>query len=124
MFADYPVAVQIYNHWRKHLLAAYWQSLGLTVIPTVGWIGPDSYSWCFDGEPIGSSVAVSSVGVMKNREARTMFTNGYREMLSRLQPDKIIFFGDVPDECPGNIEHHNPYYETFTSKRSFADRAR
>ena len=23
-----------------------------------------------------------------------------------------------------NIEHHDPYYETFTSKRSFADRAR
>ena len=124
MFADYPVAVQIYNHWRKHLLAAYWQSLGMTVIPTVGWIGPDSYAWCFDGEPEGGTVAVSSVGVMKNREARTMFTTGYREMLSRLQPDKIIFFGDVPDECQGIIEHHRPYYETFTSKRSFADRAR
>ena len=53
-----------------------------------------------------------------------MFTTGYREMLSRLQPDKIIFFGDVPDECQGIIEHHRPYYETFTSKRSFADRAR
>ena len=124
MFSDYPVAVQIYNHWRKHHLAAYWQSLGITVVPTVGWIGKDSYAWCFDGEPEGSTVAVSSVGVMKNRDARKLFVNGYAEMLTRLQPDKVIFFGDVPNECKGNIEHHDPYYETFTSKRSFADRAR
>ncbi len=36
MFSDYPKAVQIYNHWRKHHLAAYWQSLGMTVIPFRG----------------------------------------------------------------------------------------
>ena len=37
----------------------------------------------------------------------------------RLQPEKIIFFGDVPDECKGNIEHHTPYYDTFTRKLPF-----
>ena len=46
------------------------------------------------------------------------------EMLIRLQPRKIIFFGDVPDECSGNIEHHDPYYHTFTKGLSFADKAR
>ena len=61
---------------------------------------------------------------MKNRDVRRMFLAGYREMLVRLQPEKIIFFGTVPDECQGNIEHHDPYYDTFTSGRSFADRAR
>ena len=29
LFADYSRAVQIYNHWRKHQLGAYWQQLGL-----------------------------------------------------------------------------------------------
>ena len=53
-----------------------------------------------------------------------MFLAGYKEMLTRLQPTKIIFFGDVPDECRGNIEQHDAYYHTFTKGLSFADKAR
>ena len=119
MFADYPRAVQIYNHWRKHQLGAYWQQTGMTVIPSIGWVGRDSYRWCFDGEPVGGTVAVSSVGTQKSKEARHMFLDGYNEMMARLMPSKIIFFGDVPTECEGNIEHHAPYYETFTRSLPF-----
>lgn len=110
MFTDYPVAVQLYNHWRKHQLGAYWQSLGLTVIPSICWSDHDSYAWCFDGDPVGGTVAVSSVGTQKNPLARTLFLDGYAEMMRRLQPEKIIFFGDVPAGCTGCIEHHNAYY--------------
>ena len=119
MFADYPRAVQIYNHWRKHQMGAYWQQAGMTVIPSIGWIGRDSYSWCFDGEPVGGTVAVSSVGTQKSKEGRRLFLDGYNEMMARLMPSKIIFFGDVPRECEGNIEHHAPYYETFTCSLPF-----
>ena len=119
MFADYPRAVQIYNHWRKHQLGAYWQRAGMTVIPSIGWIGRDSYSWCFDGEPVGGTVAVSSVGTQKSKEGRRLFLDGYNEMMARLMPSKIIFFGDIPKECEGNIEHHAPYYETFTRSLPF-----
>ena len=110
MFTDYPVAVQLYNHWRKHQLGAYWQSLGLTVIPSICWSDHDSYAWCFDGEPVGSTVAVSSVGTQKNPLARALFMDGYAEMLRRLEPEKIIFFGDVPAGCTGCIEHHNAFH--------------
>ena len=119
MFADYPRAVQIYNHWRKHQLGAYWQQTGMTVIPSIGWIGRDSYNWCFDGEPVGGTVAVSSVGTQKSKEGRRLFLDGYNEMMARLMPSKIIFFGEVPRECEGNIEHHAPYYETFTRSLPF-----
>ena len=110
MFTDYPVAVQLYNHWRKHQLGAYWQSLGLTVIPSICWSDHDSYAWCFDGEPVGGTVAVSSVGTQKNPLARALFMDGYAEMLRRLEPEKIIFFGDVPAGCTGCIEHHNAFH--------------
>ena len=92
----------------------------MLVVPTIGWINEDSFAWCFDGEPEGGAVAVSSVGAMKNRDARRMFVRGYQEMMIRLQPEKVVFFGDVPDECRGNIEHHAPYYETFTRELGFA----
>lgn len=122
MFADYPKAVNVYNHWRKHQLAAYWQRNGVTVIPSVSWVGPDSWEWCFDGEPKGGVVAVSSIGTQKSVQAKEMFIAGYMAMLNRLQPEKVIFFGKVPADCKGNIEHHAPYYETFTHERSFDDK--
>ena len=117
MFTDYPVAVQLYNHWRKHQLGAYWQSLGMTVIPSICWSDHDSYAWCFDGEPVGGTVAVSSVGTQKNPLARTLFLDGYEEMMRRLLPEKVIFFGDVPTGCTGNIEPHEPYYRGVHAKR-------
>ena len=117
MFTDYPVAVQLYNHWRKHQLGAYWQRLGLTVIPSICWSDHDSYAWCFDGEPVGGTVAVSSVGTQKNPLARTLFLDGYEEMMRRLLPEKVIFFGDVPTGCTGNIEPHEPYYRGVHAKR-------
>lgn len=117
MFTDYPVAVQLYNHWRKHQLGAYWQSLGLTVIPSICWSDHDSYAWCFDGEPVGGTVAVSSVGTQKNPLAQTLFLDGYMEMMRRLEPEKIIFFGDVPTGCTGSIEPHEPYYRGVHAKR-------
>ena len=130
MFADYPKSVQIYNHWRKHQLGAYWQELGLTVIPTISWVDASSFEWCFDGEPKNGTVAVSSVGTQKNRESKRLFIEGYRAMTERLTPEKIIFFGDVPEECKEyaadrcEIEHHSPYYETFTRGLAFSQRAR
>ena len=117
LFTDYPKSVQIYNHYRKHLLGAYWQRMGMTVVPSICWSDHDSYEWCFDGEPQGGTVAVSSVGTQKNPQARDFFLDGYKEMLSRLQPSKIIFFGDVPSGCDGNIERHEAFYKSVNSRR-------
>ena len=37
MYTDMPLAMQIYNHYRKHWLAAYWQQCGFTLCqPYVG----------------------------------------------------------------------------------------
>lgn len=106
LYRDYPKALQIYNHYRKHWLGAYWQANGLTVIPTICWSDRESFNWCFDGEPEGSVVSVSNVGCVKDKEKRQMFKDGYREMIIRLQPSKIIFYAhtfDI-DDFSGNIE--------------------
>lgn len=115
MFTDYPIAVQIYNHFRKHQLAAYCQSRGLTVIPSICWSDHSSYEWCFDGEPVGGTIAVSSVGTQKSKVSRSLFLDGYREMMQRLKPSKIIFFGDVPDGCDGHIEQIPAFYNSLAN---------
>ena len=118
MYTDFPRAVCIYNHYRKHWLGAYWQMHGIKVIPTIAWIGKDSYEWCFDGEPEGYTVAVSSVGTQVHKESRQLFIDGYKEMLVRLQPEKIIFYGEkIPDECTGNIIHVKSFQQKWRTEQ-------
>ena len=102
-YTDFPKSIQIYNHYRKHWLGAYWQLHGIRVIPTISWSDADSFSWCFDGEPVGGTVAVSSVGTQVSKESGRLFMAGYNEMLNRLKPSAIIMYGKVPDGCEGNI---------------------
>ena len=103
MYTDWPKAVQIYNQYRKHWLAAYWQMHGINVIPTIGWSDEASHAWCFDGEPVGGAVAVSSIGTQQGKVSKRLFLAGYNAMLERLRPTKIIMYGSVPDGCEGNI---------------------
>lgn len=116
-YTDMPMAMQIYNHYRKHWLAAYWQLHGITVYPTISWSTPDSYEWCFDGEPMGGVVAVSSVGTQKNAESKRLFLRGYEEMMKRLKPSWVIFYGKVPLECDWNIIRIKPHYDDIVMRR-------
>lgn len=122
LYTDMPVAMQIYNHYRKHWLAAYWQLHGMTVYPTIAWSTPDSYDWCFDGEPAGGIVAVSSVGTQRNEESKRLFLRGYEEMIKRLEPAWVIFYGKVPEECDWNVIRINPYYKEIERRRKEAAR--
>lgn len=112
-YTDFPKAIQIYNHYRKHWVGAYLQEAGIQVIPTISWSTPDSFEWCFDGEPQGGVVAVSSLGVMNSKEKKELFLIGYKEMVRRICPDTIIFYGYVPDECIGNIVRVRAFTEKF-----------
>lgn len=116
-YTDMPMAMQIYNHYRKHWLAAYWQLHGITVYPTISWSTPESYDWCFDGEPVSGIVAVSSVGVMKEEESKRLFLQGYEEMMKRLSPPWVIFYGIVPDECDWNVIRIKPHLDDIKERR-------
>lgn len=103
LFTDWPVAAQIWNHYRKHYIAALLQSQGCKVYPSISWSDKRSYAWCFDGEPVGATVCVSSVGTQYYDSTRRLFLHGYDAMLERLKPATILFYGNVPPECRGNI---------------------
>lgn len=112
-YTDMPMALQIYNHYRKHWLGRYLALQGITVIPTISWSTPDSFRWCFDGEPQNSVVAVSNVGCMRDSDCRELFFTGLEEMKRRLSPVKILCYGS-PIDGTVNIP---PYYDVIKRKR-------
>lgn len=104
LYPEFPKAINIFNHYRKHWLGAYWQEHGINVIPTICWSDSDSFDYCFDGEPEGGIVAVSNVGCMQNKELRENFKVGYKEMLIRLQPKLVLFYAHTFDDYEGPVK--------------------
>lgn len=115
LYIDFPIALQILSCYRRQWCGAYWQSLGIDVIPDVIWGRKDSFDFCFEGIPKHSTVAISTVGVKKdkewNNEKDSLFRDGYNEMLKRLEPTTILFYGDMIDGLEGNIIRIPSYYE-------------
>ena len=103
MYRDYPLALQINSHYRRHWLGAYWQAQGMTVVPTICWSDERSFDWCFDGDPRNGTVAVSSVGTQAETRAKCLFLLGFEQMISRLQPQMVLFHGRIPPEIPTKL---------------------
>lgn len=112
-FRNWSKAAQIWNHYRKHYIGAQMQTMGLRVYPTISWSDEKSFDWCFDGEPAGGTVAVSSIGTQRDSECKRYFMLGYDAMLERLNPETVIFYGPVPEECRGNIVRIKAFQEKF-----------
>lgn len=116
-YTDMPVAMRLYNHYRKHWLGAYWQAHGIRVIPTICWSTPDTYDWCFDGEPKNTVISISSVGTQAKPESKETFSAGCKEAIKRLKPTKILWHGKCPEEFRQNVIQINPHYEDIARRR-------
>ena len=115
MFVEMPIALQLFSTFKNRWVGAYLQEQGISVIPTVRWGDLTSFNFCFDGIEKGSIVAVSTIGIKKEK---SYFMFGYNEMLSRIRPSKIICYGKPFDEMKGDIIEVD-YGETNNLSKSF-----
>lgn len=101
LYTDFPKAVQIFNHYRKHWVARYWQEHGIKVIPTICWSDESSFDWCFDGEPRGATVSISVLGCNKSEQMKRDYWIGFNKAIEVLKPSRILLFkGSSPVELP------------------------
>lgn len=120
MYTNYPQAFQIWQVYRNRWCAAYWQSHGIKVIPTVSWSTEESYDYAFLGIPKGSVVAIGTVGIMNDENAKTLFLNGFKELLRRVEPSEVLIYGNTLEELSEypNIRWFEPYmYTRFQKKK-------
>ncbi len=117
MFVEMPIALQLFATFKNRWTGAYLQQQGIKVIPTVRWGDLTSFNFCFDGIEKGSIVAVSTIGVKKQK---SHFMLGYNEMLSRIKPSKIICYGKPFDEMKGDIIEVD-YAKTNNLQKSNSD---
>lgn len=99
-YAEMPPWRQLQSVSANRWVGAYWQSNGLTVIPTVSWSTPGNYEYCFDGVERHAIVAIGTIGCWRSKR---LFLSGYRAMLKRLDPEAVICFGKPFDEMGGKL---------------------
>ena len=93
-YADFPFPIKIYNTYRMRLFGYWYGILGGAVINNVRWGGEKTFSYCFDGIPQNSVVAVGTVASgLSNPQNRKLFEDGFLKMIEVLKPHTVIVYG-------------------------------
>lgn len=96
---DYSVFTNGYSQFNNaslllnRLIASYWQGMGRYVILTLSWALEDTYETAFSNIEKVVVVAVSTEGVNDWK----CFKNGFLEMLQKVEPTKICWYGKIPN---------------------------
>lgn len=93
LYTNMPIAMMIWNTYRSRLIGQMMQDYGCTVIPTVSWAGADSYDFAFDGLPTGGTIAVSTIGVKRSKDAFDIWVQGMDECMKTVKPHNVIVYG-------------------------------
>jgi hypothetical protein len=116
LYRDLPLAIQIYNVYRSRALGHWWQNNNIRVIPNIRWGDKRTYEFAFDGIQPGGTVAVGSLGGLKNSINRHYFLLGFDEMLKRIMPDTVVIYGGVPEQIRINCENTGAKFIQFNTQ--------
>lgn len=93
VFWNYPRYRQLQSICQSREIGSWLQRNGIPVIPCVRWGKKDTYTFAFDGIEPGGTIAVGTVGAMREKEARIVFESGFTPMIDRLKPKRIVVYG-------------------------------
>lgn len=93
LYTNMPIAMMIWNTYRSRLIGQMMQDYGCTVIPTVSWAGADSYDFAFAWLPTGGTIAVSTIGVKRTKDAFDIWVQGMDECMKIVKPYNVIVYG-------------------------------
>ena len=109
-YRDMPRPMQLWNMYRSRVIGSYWQTYGVTVIPTLQWAGVESLEYAFDGLPHHSTLAVTTLGVRDDKQAEALWRAGMGEALRQLEPETILLHGTPLDD----FDWHGTQVHMFT----------
>ncbi len=98
--ADFPDPWKRFNTYRMRSFGCWMNQKKIPVINCVRWGTYETWCYCFDGIPKGSTVCIGTVASgMRKLESRPLFTNGLRKMIEVINPKRIIIYGSSNYSC-------------------------
>ncbi|MBR6366081.1 MAG: DUF4417 domain-containing protein [Lachnospiraceae bacterium] len=93
-YLDFPDPIKRYNTYRMRAFGCWMHSNEIPVINNVRWGTEETWSYCFEGIPEGSVVAIGTIASkLKTPETRYIFEKGFSELIKIIHPRMIIIYG-------------------------------
>jgi hypothetical protein len=106
LWPQMPRVMQMWQTYRNRWVGALWEANGIKVIPTVSWSDRASHDFAFLGLPVGGVVAVSTVGLVRQRERHPAFLAGYSAMMKACRPATVICHGRLIPGMSGDVREY------------------
>ena len=93
-YVDFPYPINIFNLYRSRAFGFWLTKQNIEVIHNVRWGYKDTWKYCFNGIPKGSTVCIGTVASgLRKCNNRSLFENGFLQMLHTIQPKTNIIYG-------------------------------
>jgi len=107
LYTDMPDVLRQYNIYRNRWCGCFWHDAAkLNVIPSVSWLGPETWDYCFAGIPQGSVVAMNGIGSNPRGRPYELYKAGFLAMLDIIKPPAILSYGFMPAELKAMVPTH------------------
>ena len=93
MYSNMSQAQIIWNCYRNRVLTFWLQRNGIPAIPVLEWSSISDFSFCFDGIPRGSVVAIGLYGCRKNAIKRFALLQGFYRACEIVEPKTVVAYG-------------------------------
>lgn len=111
MYTSMPKAQLIWNCFRNRAVAYWLQSNGFDVVPVVEWAIYSDFSWCLDGLPKQSTLAIGTYGSHASSIKKYGLIKGIERICIELEPTALICYGSeiksINSLCPRVIWEEN-----------------
>lgn len=115
--ADFPDPLKRYNTYRMRAFGCWAKNRDIPVINNVRWGTMETWTYCFDGIPQNSIIAIGTVASnLKLRKTWPNFENGLYKMVKILKPKLIIVYGSSGYPFFDRLRNDGIEIITFPSK--------
>ena len=93
LYAEFPMAVQLFNVYRSRWVGCAMQDAGILTIPDVQWSDDASFEYCFLGIPKGCPCVSIQFHTRGAEDETGIRERGVEELMNRVEPQGLLIYG-------------------------------
>ena len=98
LYAEFPMAVQLFNVYRSRWVGCAMQDAGIKVIPDIQWSDQQSYEYCFLGVPVGCPCVSIQFQTRSGVDENYSRMEGLQALMEAVEPQSLLIYGGESED--------------------------